>query len=147
MGEYYGRVYSHIFLEGGTWEPLRPLSIKRKDAVIRVRFHVPEPPLVLDTTAVTNPGNYGFEYSDSSSSPPSIKSVSIVDEDTVEILLSATPTSTSAKFLGYAATGISGAKSGPVTGARGNLRDSDTTPSLYSSALHNWCVHFREAIQ
>ena len=147
MGEYYGRVYSHIFLEGGTWEPLRPLSIKRKDAVIRVRFHVPEPPLVLDTTAVTNPGNYGFEYSDSSSSPPSIKSVSIVDEDTVEILLSATPTSTSAKFLGYAVTGISGAKSGPVTGARGNLRDSDTTPSLYSSALHNWCVHFREAIQ
>lgn len=147
MGEYYGKVYNHIFLEGGTWEPLRPVSIKRSGAVIRVRFHVPEPPLVLDTSAVKDPGNFGFEYLDSSTAPPSIKSVSLSDEDTVEIHLSATPSPTAIKYLGYAFTGISGARGGPVTGARGNLRDSDSTPSVHKSALHNWCVHFNEVIQ
>ncbi|MEE2888354.1 MAG: hypothetical protein VX951_13065 [Planctomycetota bacterium] len=147
MGEYYGKVYSHIFLEGGTWEPLRPLSIKQNGASIRVRFHVPEPPLVLDTSAVKDPGNFGFNYQDSSTSPPSIKSVSLVDEDTVEIQLSAIPSPAAVKYLGYAWNGISGAKSGPVTGARGNLRDSDSTPSIYKTALHNWCVHFLETLR
>lgn len=147
MGEYYGKVYSHIFIEGGTWEPLRPLTINRNGAVIRVRFHVPEPPLVLDTTAVKNPGNFGFHYSDTTATPPSIKSVTLIDEDTVEIQLSAIPSATALKFLGYAFFGTPGSRSGPITGARGNLRDSDKTPSLYKNALPNWCVHFRETFQ
>jgi hypothetical protein len=31
---------------------------------------------------------------------------------------------------------------GPTQGARGNLRDSDATPSQYGYALQNWAVHF-----
>lgn len=147
MGEYYGKVYSHIFLEGGTWEPLRPLTVKRDGAVIQVRFHVPEPPLVLDTWTVRNPGNFGFDYSDTSGSAPTIQSVRLIDEDTVEIQLSAVPQASASKYLGYAYFGTPGATSGPISGARGNLRDSDPTPSLYSQALHNWCVHFRETFK
>ena len=32
------------------------------------------------------------------------------------------------------------------TGARGNLHDSDKTPSRYGNDLFNWCVHFDEAV-
>jgi len=147
MGEYYGKVYSHIFLEGGTWEPLRPLHIKRDGAVITVRFHVPEPPLVLDTWTVKNPGDFGFDYSDTSGSAPTIQFVRLIDEDTVEIQLSAVPQASASKYLGYAYFGTPGASAGPISGARGNLRDSDPTPSLYSQSLHNWCVHFRETFK
>jgi hypothetical protein len=146
-----GPKYIFDYLDGvhlqNTWEPLRPLHIKRDGAVIQVRFHVPEPPLVLDTWTVRNPGDFGFDYSDTSATSPSIKSVKLIDEDTVEIQLSAVPKASATKYLGYAYFGTPGATSGPISGARGNLRDSDPTPSLYSQALHNWCVHFRETLK
>ena len=44
--------------------------------------------------------------------------------------------------LRYAFTGTSGALGGPTTGPRGNLRDSDATPSRFGYPLHNWCIHF-----
>lgn len=147
MGEYYGKVYNHVILEGATWEPLRPLAISREGARILVRFHVPEPPLALDTGRVTDPGNYGFEYTDTSGSPPSIQAVKLIDADSVEILLSAAPSATAAKWLRYAHTGVAGNPAGPKSGARGCLRDSDPTPSLYGNELFNWAVHFNEPIQ
>jgi hypothetical protein len=147
MGEYYGKVYARLFLEGSTWAPLHPLTVTRQGAVIQVRFHVPEPPLVLDTKTVTDPGNYGFEYADDSPAPPAISAVRLLDEDTVEITLAAAPVATANKWVRYAFTGNLGAKSGPKTGARGNLRDSDATPSLYQNPLHNWAVHFSKHVQ
>jgi len=36
---------------------------------------------------------------------------------------------------------------GTGTVARGNLRDSDTTPSNYGYELFNWAVHFDVAVQ
>jgi hypothetical protein len=142
MGEYYGKVYNHVILEGATWEPLRPVRLSRTGAVISVRFHVPEPPLVLDTTLVSDPGDYGFEYADNSGSQPTIKSVRLVDEDTVEITLSSVPKTGAISVLTYAFYGKSGAPAGPRTGARGCLRDSDLTPSRNNSPLFNWAVHF-----
>ena len=60
LGEYFAKAYSRIVLEGRKWEPLRPFKITIQGNVITARFLVPKPPLVLDTTKVTNPGNYGF---------------------------------------------------------------------------------------
>ena len=147
MGEHYGKVYSSLFLEGGTWEPLRPLTLKRTDAVVDLRFHVPEPPLVLDTTRVSDPGHFGFEYTDDSGNPPAIQSVRIVDEDTVRITLSSVPLATARKSVRYAYTGTAGQGGGPQTGARGNLRDSDPTPSMHGNRLFNWAVHFDEPVK
>ena len=47
----------------------------------------------------------------------------------------------------YAYTGAPGAVAGATTGPRGNLRDSDATPSLYGYALYNWAIHFEIAVQ
>jgi hypothetical protein len=50
LGEKYGQVYYQRVVLGNDWQPLQPVAIERKDTVITVRFHVPTPPLVWDTT-------------------------------------------------------------------------------------------------
>jgi hypothetical protein len=145
LGEYYAKAYKKVVVDGGVWTPLKPQLISRSGAVITAKFDVPVPPLVLDPTLVSNPGNYGFEYSDDSGSPPTISSVTPAGSDTVTITLSAVPTGTN-KRLRYAFTGVPGNPGGPTTGPRGNLRDSDATTSLYGNTLYNWCVHFDKPV-
>ncbi|MBX3225542.1 MAG: hypothetical protein KF795_33865 [Labilithrix sp.] len=145
MGEDYAKAYRRVVLEGKTWEPLRPIATTREGAVITVKLAVPSPPIVLDTALVADPGSYGFEYSDASASPPSIAKVEITAPDTVVVTLSAVPSGDDRR-LRYAFTGIKGAPSGPQTGARGNLRDSDATRSRTGHPLYNWCIHFDEPV-
>ncbi len=141
MGEYYAKVYRRVVLEGGTWEPVRPVSAAISGDEIKIAFKVPVPPLVLDTTLVTDPGDYGFEYTDDSATPPQIASVAIDGATGVKIKLSAVPTGPNSRVR-YAMTSVPKAKAGPTTGPRGNLRDSDKTPSLHGYDLYNWAVHF-----
>jgi hypothetical protein len=139
MGEDYAKVYRRVILEGKLWEPVRPKAITRAGAVVTVKMHVPAPPLVLDTALVSDPGKMGFEWV-SDGTPPTITSVVLSGPDTVIVTLSAAPGANGR--LRYAYTGTSGALGGPTTGARGNLRDSDATPSRNGYALYNWCIHF-----
>lgn len=145
MGEDYAKAYRRVVVDKKAWEPVRPLAVTRDGAVITVKFAVPAPPLALDTDLVSNPGNYGFEYTDASAASPSITRVELSGPDTVAITLSAVPTADD-RHIRYAFTGIKGALSGPRTGARGNLRDSDPTPSRSRHPLFNWCVHFDEPV-
>jgi hypothetical protein len=145
MGEDYAKAYRRVVLEGRPWEPLRPLRVTRDGAVITIKFIVPVPPLAIDTAIVTDPGNLGFEYSDSAAKSPTIKKVDVTGPDTVAITLSEAPTAED-RHIRYAFTGNRGLPSGPITGARGNLRDSDTTRSRSGYKLYNWCVHFDELV-
>ena len=145
MGEYYARAYRKVVVEHGVWEPLRPQTVTRAGALITVRFLVPKPPLVFDTTLATNPGNLGFEYADDGPGTPTITSVALAGPDSVTLTLSAVPTAGNRRVR-YAYTGVLGAHAGLQTGAHGNLRDSDTTPSQNGYTLYDWCVHFDEAV-
>ncbi|HSO35228.1 MAG TPA: hypothetical protein VLT33_22020 [Labilithrix sp.] len=141
MGEDYAKVYRRVILEGKTWEPIHPKAVTRAGAVITVKMHVPAPPLVMDTTIVSDPGNKGFEWAGGGET---IASVAITGPDTVVITLSAAPAAPGR--LRDAFTGTAGALAGPMTGPRGNLRDSDATPSRSGYPLYNWCVHFDRAV-
>jgi hypothetical protein len=141
MGEDYAKVYRHVVLEGKTWEPVRPQKVTRVGKVVTLKMHVPVPPLVIDTTLVTDPGKNGFEWKDDGPTTPTITSVEVMGGSTVRITLSAAPTGANGRIR-YAFTGVSGALGGPTSGPRGNLRDSDTTPSRDGYKLYNWCVHF-----
>ncbi len=145
LGEYFAKVYARVVFERKTWEPVRPKSIALAGNVINVSFHVPTPPLVLDTTKVTNPGNYGFEYTDASGAPPAITGVALTGPDSVAITLASAPTGAN-KRVRYAYTSVPGNIPGPTTGPRGNLRDSDGTASQGGYDLQNWCVHFDQPI-
>jgi hypothetical protein len=141
MGEYFAKAYSKIVVEGKTWEPVRPKSITRVNNVITITYFVPVSPLAFDTTQVTNPGNYGFEYTDGSGAPPAIANVQIIGPDTVQITLASTPVGAN-KRVRYAYTSKGNVMPGPDYGVRGNLRDSDATPSLYGNPLQNWGITF-----
>lgn len=144
LGEYFAKAYARVVFEGKRWEPLRPLSVHLTGNTVIVKLLVPSPPLVIDTTRVKDPGHYGFEWHDASASPPAITNVEIIGIDTVKVTLASVPTGAD-KRLRYAYTFTGCAGSG--TTARGNLRDSDATPSSYGYDLFNWLVHFDMAVQ
>ena len=146
MGEDYAKAYARVVVEGQRWEPLRPSVVTRDGAVITVKFLVPSPPLALDTTLVTDPGSFGFEYFDSSGTAiPKIARVELTAADTVTITLDREPTGENRR-LRYAYTAARHLKAGPTTGPRGNLRDSDATKSRSGKHLYNWCIHFDEGV-
>lgn len=144
MGEYYAKAYRRLILEGRPWTPLWPSKVSRAGAAITIAFDVPVPPLALDTTLVSNPGQFGFEFADDSASAPIVTGVKLAGPTTVEVTLSSIPVGAN-KRLRYAYTGIRGSLAGPQSGPRGNLRDSDTIPSAFGAGpLYNWSVHFDE---
>jgi hypothetical protein len=146
LGEYFAKVYAQVVLGGEPWEPVRPKSITLAGNVIKVVFFVPKPPLVFDTTQVAAAASQGFTYADDSGTPPAIANVEIVGADTVQITLAAPPTGGNKRLL-YAMNQPPGACSGTLPIARGNVRDSDDTPSRSGFPLQNWAVHFDLPVQ
>ncbi|MBP9715189.1 MAG: fibronectin type III domain-containing protein [Candidatus Pacebacteria bacterium] len=146
LGEYYGKVIKKVVIDHETWRPLSPDSAIRSGNIIDVNFHVPAGVLAFDTTLVSARTNKGFEYYDSTSSA-TISSVAILDDDTVRITLSGTPTGANQRVR-YAYTGVPGTDTGAQNAgsAAGNLRDTDPYTSLYGNTLYNWAVHFDEAV-
>lgn len=147
LGEYFAKVYARVIFGGETWEPVRPASVARAANVITVQYFVPRPPLVLDTTLVTNPGQFGFEFVDDNGAI-AITNVAVAGS-TVTLALASAPTGANGR-LRYGHNQIPSTCVGPGTtfagGARGNLRDSDDAPSRHGYALHNWGVIFEEPV-
>jgi len=154
IGEYFAKAYAKVVLRGERWEPVRPKTIARAGAVVTVEYHVPVPPLTLDTTLVTNrPGpdenDYGFEYrvGGHTGTRIGIASVVVSGPTTVTITLDSVPAGGDQRLiygqnqpaLGTGCTGPGVRDSG---GARGNLRDSDPAISNYNFPLYNWGVAY-----
>ncbi|WP_447881926.1 sialate O-acetylesterase [Serratia fonticola] len=146
LGCYIGKAL-HRILTGKGWKPLQPEYISRNGRVVLIDFHVPSPPLLFDTSRVSDPGNYGFQvFNEDGSKELSIQSVSIVNDTQVKIVLNSAPAQPIR--IKYA-LGLTGSKAGPTTGARGNLRDSDNAIAYENNTLtnqpyelFNWCVIF-----
>ncbi len=141
MGAYYAKAYYQHVVRGVQWTGVHPLSVSASGNVITIQFSVPVPPLVFDTTNVSDPGNYGFEYFGGDAT---ISSVAITNATTgvVQLTMSG-PVSAAGLTVRYAYTGT---PTGPTTGCRGCLRDSDTAVSIYGDTLYNWCCHFSKRL-
>jgi hypothetical protein len=145
LGEYFAKAYARIVLEGLPWEPVHPKKVALSGDTITAKYYVPKPPLVLDTTRVTDPGNFGFAVVDAANNAIPIANVTLDGPDTVKIKLSTTPSG--ATKLRYAYTGIPHTCPGKTQGPRGNLRDSDDTRSPNGYDLFNWGVHYEVPVQ
>ncbi len=151
LGEKYGEAMARTFLDGNIWKPLYIKSANLAGDTITLSYNIPDPPLVLDTTLVSDPGNYGFVYTDDSGAPPAILAVELSpDASAVKIRLSAMPRAAPGHrhiqyaYVGALRCGSGGCPAGPVTGPRGNLRDSDPLISRLDGGdsihLYNWAV-------
>ncbi|WOC01229.1 hypothetical protein [Providencia sp. PROV046] len=145
FGMQWGKVLYKKVYRGEDWRPLEPISIEQLGTkTVIARFHVPEPPLVFDETLVTNPGNYGFDLRDDSG-VLQITSIKLLNNNSVELRVNRDLAPN--VFLSYAYYGVGGNGGGPLTGARGNLRDSDQTVGLDSTVkLYNWALAFNKKL-
>lgn len=130
LGKYFEKAYRAL-VSGQAFRPLYPTAVTKAGTTVTATFNVPTGMLAFDTTAVTDPGNRGFEILDASNTKLTISSVTLnpANNQVVIAVASGVPAR-----LRYAWTGTPGQPAGPTAGARGNLRDSDSLP--------NWCVHF-----
>lgn len=147
-GEYAGYVMYKVMVEGVKWKPIHPVAhaIGRKgqDWTVDVKFFTPVPPLVLDTRTILDPGNYGFSLVNGREEPLEIKSVSLNGKNVVRIVTSSDP---SGSRLRYGMNLKEKLPSGPRTGARGCLRDSQgekvkTRIQDVVYRMDNWCPFF-----
>ncbi len=171
LGEYYGKVIKKVIADKTDWKPLSPQKISFNGKIIDIKLNVPVAPIVIDTVKVAerpkrypnidkSDTKYGFEYFDNSASPANITYVEITGPDTIKITLDKAPNAADNPRLRYAHTGINNSIPGAFglqtetpallalgpASARGNIRDSDNTPSLYGNSLNNWLVQFDKSI-
>jgi hypothetical protein len=145
-----GRAYAYA-LAGEPVPYIKPLSAAKRSArVILLAFDVPTAPLVLDTSAVTDPGGYGFKlYRTDTGAELSIASVSVVNRTSVKIVATADLPAVPVRIT-YAQHGGAlddgdpdsfGSDAGRATGNRGCLRDSTTetfTIGAQVKSLAHW---------
>lgn len=133
------RAPSDAAIDGAPWKPTQCTKAVRNGTTVTLTFHTPSGPLVKDTVNVTDPGNLGIRWIDSTSSA-SVTAVAVNDDNTVTLTLSTVPTGSSPR-VGIADIGISGALGGPTTGPRACLRDSNTELDGMGNPFYNWACH------
>lgn len=147
-GEYVGYVMKKVLLDGEAWKPIHPQNweIKRSGNtwIVEIAFYTPQEPLVLDTKTVDDPGNYGFSLVGVTGDLIPIKSVRLVASNTVRLETNKDPRNAR---LRYGMTLNEHRPSGPRSGARGCLRDSqgDTIKANIQGKdyrMDNWCPFF-----
>ena len=129
LGKYFAKAYKKVVIDGLTWNPVHPKKIIRQGNELLIKYYVPSLPLVLDTDTISDPGNFGFEYTNSDNAK--IIKVNVTSPDTITITFSSELSANGT--LSYAQNQPTNGCTG-VYGARGNVRDSDE--------LSNWGVLF-----
>lgn len=153
LGDYYAKAYYHKVVLGEPWGPLRPIQVASVDSThVRLQLAGYVGNLVIDTTNVTDPGavsgKYGFEFVDDAGAK-AISSVVLTDASRGIITITIGAAMGRNPRLRYAFTPPSSCSTycgGPTTGARGNIRDSDTTVGLGGVSLPNWLVMFDKPV-
>ncbi|PZT91661.1 sialate O-acetylesterase [Sphingomonas sp.] len=149
LGQHLGRALYEAVYRGSAWTGLRPREVIRyRSNKVLLRFHVPVAPLVFRTDIVIDPGQGGFRFVDDQGG------TAIVDRQIVgpeEVLLTLGRDMAGNPEVRYAWDTTGGTASGPKTGPRGCLFDSDTTQGYYINSdapwdLANPCVRFKEAV-
>lgn len=132
---------------GASYTPMKPAEYMwLNETTLRLRISLQYPPIVIDTSgtiSIDKLDNFGFDFDDYSSSPPSIKNVAVSGEDCLDITLS--KAAGKSWRLAYAMKKQADSDhAGPITGARGCLRDSSAHQNIYDASVktYNWCPSF-----
>jgi hypothetical protein len=134
LGAYQGYATKRLIIDG-VKNFIYPTSAVEVNDTITVNFNVPVAPLVFDTIQVANPGNFGFVATDSTGIKIKIRSVTIVNENAVQIICFRR-----ASILKYAINGTS-KRAGRLLGPRGCLRDSQGDSIIFDPQGSNWPLH------
>lgn len=138
-GEYHGLAWARKI--AGDVVATFPVRATRQADTITVECNVPVLPLVIDTSLVTNPGNYGVGYTQVGGTTRTVSAVSIhADGDKVIVVLSGDPGAPTTESVTFAMN-TSGLGAGPTTGARCCIHDSTTTTAIDGTVMHSYMPH------
>jgi hypothetical protein len=119
FGELAAQTLYDVLVQEQTFMPVSPETFSVSDNVITIKYHVPSPPLVLDTWTNRKIPSFGFSvYSDDAA--VSISTIEVTDNDKVVL--------TCASTLGQK---VEVTYAGKSMGT-GNLRDSRERQSMYT---------------
>ena len=139
LGCYHARAENAV-RSGAGWLPLHCTGATRTGAVIRLAMHVPVAPLVIDTAAVSNPGNLGLSWGQTGGTARTIQSVALDGADVV-VTLTGDPGAPAAAWIWIAGHGTETTSGGPTSGPRACLRDSAADLDIDGAAMPNWACH------
>lgn len=143
QGEYVEQaVFWHLYnpAKKGTWHPVSVKSIQLSGNVIDLTYHVPFPPLVIDTATFGDCPGLGYALQNGSAV---VQTVVVVGTDTVRVTFDQIPALTDHLLIGFTNT---------VASANGwvyplvCLRDSSPKKSRWlpdgeaTTQLYNWAV-------
>jgi hypothetical protein len=136
IGAYLGRAIIQI-MEGTPFVPLSPTGISYSGTHIDVALYVPVGNAVIDTTILSDPGQYGFSVFNPADEPKAA-TVTIVGGNTVRLEIG------EAIAAGWTVQYLN-----PAYVTRGNIRDQAGNTDKYDPTgrnypLHNWLVAFEE---
>lgn len=152
-GAHIGYVMKKVLVDGVQWKPIHPLSHKIRKAddrwVVELNFSVPAPPLQMDSQTVSDPGQFGFSILDGKGKDLPVSSISVISPQTIKLIVPINPDG--GKIL-YGMNVTGNHPSGPQTGARGCLRDSQgdkitETIDNKNYRLDNWCPFFEYKLE
>lgn len=154
LGSMMAKAAYQIVVEGKWWWPLMPLTTTLSGDTITIEYQVPFGPIVLDTSVVSDPGNFGFNFSDSDKT--TITGVAVTGNSEITITLSK---ASSGGMVSYALVTPSkvltpeGQGYGPQAGPRGCVRDSDPLISYYNDTgtgkpypLQNYSIAWQASV-
>lgn len=151
IGQYMARAKHQTMVKrSGKFRPLEPETVTWGNDTVKIKFHVPNGKLALDTVLTSSTPNFGFDIRNSSDVLIADAIQSVVISGDNEITVNLKTGLPKGLTLTYARGRIGDpAHSGPVTGARGNLRDTagDFDVAIHPETLveypmHNACVMF-----
>ncbi|WP_030541648.1 hypothetical protein [Sphingobium sp. DC-2] len=149
LAAYYGLSYYRVVIMGlPKPQPLDTVAFYRQGKHLLVEFNN-DYALEFDTDIVAAVANMGFQRFTSLGIEVPISAVQIVGPNIVKISC-ATNWAASDRLV-YGGNGAVGDDVGPVTGNRGNLRDSQGDWIIYDRGfrnlpMHNWCVCFDKVV-
>ncbi|EOY4404113.1 hypothetical protein ACP50N_005265 [Klebsiella michiganensis] len=141
-GEVIGTVVGN-WLNDKTWSSMVPdeAGVVQSGTTITIPIKGCVGTPVIDTTRVSDPGNYGIVLTGAT-----IASVAVSGSGTAAKIVITKTDSTTATAISYASQGIAGQNPGPVTGSRGCIRDSQPGSSLSGLPLYNDLAVFSFAL-
>ena len=142
LGCYHARTRDRM-RKGLDARPMHVISVTRISATIfRLKFYVPVGELTIDTTIVSDPGNYGVSWNQTGGTASTIASVAKFSATEIDMTLTGDPGSFApTSHIGIALYGISGNDAGRTTGARACFRDQSTDLDIDGNPMVNWACH------
>lgn len=149
LGELFGKVIRRVVIEKEHWQPLRPVTARynKNEKSITVTFHVPNPPIVLDSVFLPAEGSgLGFEVYDSNNRFYPVSKVHVAGNDRIIITLTDTLAAAGDHFVRYGLRSYVAEVSVPIKNFRADISGNSVEVVFGGDVTDQFAVLDKEGV-